>query len=190
MKSAFDVAGAVLVAAFLAIPTIIFAEQGKSDGMLLRALKQAELPLERGLAASTREGIPISAKYELEDDDGDELQLSVYTMQGGTIDINYFNGDVTVKDVTYFEVIVDHMTGNIAKVVPIKDGEDLAEAKHQSKVMAQAKRSLETATLQAVKGNLGYRAVSATPDLKDGRPVVKVMLVNGVDLKTVYETLD
>ena len=190
MKNVFDVAGAVLAVAFLGMPAVTFAEQGGSDGTLGRALKQVELPLERGLAASTREGIPISAKYELEDDDADELQLSVYTMQGGTVDIDFATGDVTLKDATFFEVIVDHATGKIGKVVPIKNGEDLAAAKHQSKVMALAKRSLEAATVQVVRTNSGYRAVSAMPDVKDGHPVVKVILINGVDWKTVYESLD
>ena len=56
--------------------------------------------------------------------------------------------------------------------------------------MAQATRSLETATIQVVRAHNGYRAVSAIPDLKDGRPVVKVILVNDSEWKTVYETLD
>jgi hypothetical protein len=56
--------------------------------------------------------------------------------------------------------------------------------------MAQAKRSLEAATVDAVKAHSGYRAVSAIPDLRDGHPVVKVILVNGSEWKTVYETLD
>jgi hypothetical protein len=63
--------------------------------------------------------------------------------------------------VTFAEVIVDHATGKIGKVVPIKDGEDLVAARNQSKAIALAKRTLETATAQAVKTNQGYRAVSA-----------------------------
>lgn len=190
MKDAIVVATAVLAAAFLGIPGPGFAEQGASDAALARALKQAELPLERGLAASSREGTPISAKYELEDGDADELQLSVYTMRAGSSDVDFETGDVTVKDAAFAEVIVDYKTGKIVKVVPIKDGEDLAAARIQSKAMAQAKRSLEAATAQAAKAHGGYRAVSAMPDLKDGHPVVKVILVSGGEWKTVYEMLD
>jgi hypothetical protein len=190
MKDAIAVASAVLVATFLGMPPPTFAEQGESDVALARALMEPKLPLEAGLAASSHEGTPISAKYELEDDDADELQLSVYTMRKGSTDVDIDTGDVTVKDATFAEVIVDYTTGKISKVVPIKDGEDLAAAKNQSKAMAQAKRSLEAATVDAVKAHSGYRAVSAIPDLRDGHPVVKVILVNGSEWKTVYETLD
>jgi hypothetical protein len=76
-----------------------------------------------GLAASAKEGKPISAKYEVEHD---QLQLSVYTMKG--------NG--------FSEVIVDHKTGKVAKAEPITGGEDLTAAKAQSEAMAKAKRSL------------------------------------------------
>jgi hypothetical protein len=190
MKDAIAVASAVLVATFLGMPPATYAEQGESDVALARALMEAKLPLEAGLAASSHEGTPISAKYELEDDDADELQLSVYTMWEGSTDVDIDTGDVTVKDATFAEVIVDYTTGKISKVVPIKDGEDLAAAKNQSKAMAQAKRSLEAVTVQAVRANSGYRAVSAIPDLRDGHPVVKVTLVNGSESKTVYETLD
>lgn len=190
MKNAIVVSTAVLAATFLGMPSASFAEQGGSDAALARALEQAKLPLERGLAASSREGMPISAKYELEDDDADELQLSVYTMRGGSSDVDFETGDVKAKDPTFAEVIVDYKTGKVVKVVPIKDGEDLAAARIQSKAMAQAKRSLEAATAQAAKAHSGYRAASAMPDLKDGHPVVKVILVNGGEWKTVYETLE
>ena len=190
MKGAIAVASALLVATFLAMPPATFAEQGESDVALARALKQAKLPLEVGLAASWREGTPISAKYELEDDDADELQLSVYTIRKGSTDVDIDTGDVTVKDATFSEVIVDYTSGKIVKVVPINDEQDLAAAKNQSKAMAQAKRSLEATTAQVVRSESGYRAVSALPELKDGHAVVKVILVNDGEWKTLYGTLD
>jgi hypothetical protein len=170
MKNATAIASAVLMATFLGLPSIAFA-QDKSDAALARALGQAKLSLERGLAASSRQGVPISAKYELEDG---ALQLSVYTMKGDA----------------FAEVIVDHQTGKIGKVVPIKDGEDFAAARSQKETMARAKRSLRAAAAEAVKTNAGFRAVSAMPELKDGHPVAKVVLVNGGEWKTVYEILD
>src|SRR5881409_2077529 len=78
---------------------------------LAKALKDARIPLERGLTASTKEGKPISAKYEVEDG---KLQLSVYTMKGGD---------------KFSEVIVDHKTGKVAKAEPITNADDLAHAK-------------------------------------------------------------
>ena len=138
---------------------------------LAKALKDVKFPLPKGLSASTREGRPISAKYEV---DHDKLQLSVYTMKGAT----------------FYEVIVDHATGKVAKVDPITSAEDLTAAKAQSEAMAKAKRSLEAAASEAVKENTGYRVVSVMPALKEGHPVADVTLVRDSEWKTVSEKLD
>ena len=179
MKRLIALAMLFIATLFGILVTAVAADDGSAEAnvALASALTKADLPLERGLAISSREGKAISAKYELEDDDADELQLSIYTMEDGE------NG-------TFAEVIIDHATGNIAKVTPISEGDDLAVARSQSKVMAQAKRSLEAATAEAVRDQSGYRAVSVIPDLKDGHPVAKVTLVNGTQWKTVYETLE
>ena len=161
-----------LVAWVFAVP-VGWAQKSddKEHAELAKALKDARIPLERGLSASAREGKPISAKYEVEDG---KLQLSVYTMKGDN----------------FSEVIVDHTTGRIAKTEPITQGDDLAHAKEQSEAMAKAKRSLGAAASEAVKENKGYRVVSVFPALKDGHPVADVTLVKGTDWKTVSEKLD
>ena len=189
MKTGIAVASAVLAATFLGLSPA-FAESDKSEPALARALQLTPFPLERGIAASSREGTPISAKYETEDDDGDEIQLSVYTMKGGEVVVNPETGDVTMGNAAFAEVIVDYKTGSIEKIVPITGGEDLADARNQSKAMARTKRSLEAATAEAVKTNSGFRAVSATPGLAEGHPVAKVILISGKEWKTVYEKLD
>src|SRR5205814_10553025 len=66
---------------------------------LANALSGAKVSLQQGFTASEREGQPISGKFEVEDG---KLQLSIYTAKEGK----------------FFEVIVDHMTGTIAKVEP------------------------------------------------------------------------
>ena len=138
---------------------------------LAKALRDGKIPLQRGLTASTKEGKPISAKYEVEHG---KLQLSVYTMKGEK----------------FSEVIVDHRTGKVAKAEPITGGDDLTAAKAQSEAMAKAKRSLDAAASEAVKENKGYRVVSVMPALKDGHPVADVTLVKGTEWKTVSEKLD
>jgi uncharacterized membrane protein YkoI len=143
----------------------------KEHAELAKALKDAKISLQSGLTASTKEGKPISAKYEL--DEG-KLQLSVYTMKGDK----------------FSEVIVDHKTGKVAKAEPITQGDDLAHAKAQNEAMAMAKRTLDAAASEAVKENKGYRVVSVMPALKDGHPVADVTLVKGADWKTVSEKLD
>jgi hypothetical protein len=146
-------------------------DKAKEHAELEKALKDAKIPLVRGLTASAKEGKPISAKYEV--DDG-KLQLSGYTMKGGN----------------FSEVIVDHKTGKIAKTEPITQGNDLAHAKEQSEAMAKAKRSLGAAASEAVKENKGYRVVSVMPAVKDGHPIADVTLVKGAEWKTVSEKLD
>jgi len=134
---------------------------------LAKALGDAKISLQRGLTASTKEGKPISAKYEVEHG---KLQLSVYTMKGDK----------------FSEVIVDHQTGKVAKAEPITGGDDLTAAKAQSETM----RSLEAAAAEGVKENKGYRVVSVMPALKDGHPVADVTLVKGNEWKTASEKLD
>ena len=164
---------AFLVACAMAVPTgWAQTSQDKEHAELAKALKDAKIPLQRGLTASAKEGKPISAKYEVEDG---KLQLSVYTMKGGD---------------KFSEVIVDHKTGKVSKTQPITQGDDLTHAKAQSEAMAKAKRSLDAATVEALKENKGYRAVSVMPALKDGHPVAEVELVKGADWKTVSEKLD
>jgi len=55
MKTALGVAGAILVAAFLGMAITGRAGQGAGDASLAQALKQAQLPLERGLAHGAAE---------------------------------------------------------------------------------------------------------------------------------------
>jgi len=143
----------------------------KAHAELAKALPSAKVSLAEGLAASAREGTPISGNFELEEG---KLQLSFYTMKGDT----------------FSEVIVDHKTGKVAKADPITKDDDLAHAKAQSEAMAKAKRSLDAAASEAVKENKGYRVVSVMPALKDGHPVADVTLVKGEEWKTVSEKLD
>ena len=164
---------AVFVAMMVLVVPTVWAQTpaDKEHAELAKALKDAKLPLERGLTASAKEGKPISAKYEVEDG---KLQLSVYTMKADK----------------FSEVIVDHKTGKVTKTEPITSGDDLTAAKAQSEAMAKAKRSLEAAASEAVKENKGYRVVSVMPALKDGHPIADVTLVKGEEWKTVSEKLE
>ena len=154
-----------LVAAFS------FGVRAEEKGDLAGKMKEAKVPLEKGIAASATKGKPISAKYEVEDG---KLQLSVYT----------------AKDDSFSEVIVDHKTGKVAKAEPITGGDDLTAAKAQNEAMSNAKTSLQAAVSKAVKANKGYQAVSAMPSVKDGHPTADITLMKGSDSKTVSEQLD
>src|SRR5215510_15668872 len=94
----------------------------KAHAALAKALPSAKVSLAESLAASAREGTPISGKFELEEG---QLQLSVYTVKGDT----------------FSEVIVDHTTGKVTKVEPITSGEDYTAASAQRAAMAKATKA-------------------------------------------------
>ena len=158
-----------LIATFVASFALSASAEEKSD--LAANMKGAKVSLERGMAASKSKGTPISAKYEVENG---KLQLSVYTAKGDA----------------FSEVIVDHKTGKVAKSEPITGGDDLTAAKSQNEAMSKAKTSLQDAVSKAVKANKGYKAVSATPSLKDGHPTADITLMKGAESKTVSRPLD
>src|SRR5881394_1530245 len=149
--------------------TTLPAQDKDEDGNPAAAAKaalSARVSLDRGLAASMSHGQPISAKFEMEDG---KVQLSVYTTTGGK----------------FFEVVVDPTSGAVVNTEPIGEGEDYTAAQSQSAAMAKAKVSLRAAVETALKGNAGFRALSVTPSLKDGRAVAEVALAKGEELKTV-----
>jgi hypothetical protein len=167
-------AALLLTVAFVwsAVAIAVRAEESseKGNGELAEALESVKVSLDDGLRASEAQGTPISAKFEIEDG---KLQLSVYTM----------------IDDKFFEVIVDHKTGTVAKTEPITGGDDLKDAKAQAEAMAKAKSSLHDVAGKAVADNNGSQAVSITPSLKDGRPVAAVTLVKNDNFKTISSPL-
>jgi len=161
--------GSVIVG--LGLPILAESESILDGEALARQLRGAWLPLESGMTLSRSEGVPISAKYEI---DNGTFQLSVYTIRDGRVS----------------EVIVDYSVGTIATVDVLKDSADLAAANDQRQAMAAATRSLEAATADVVRANSGYRAVSAMPRLNDGHPIAEITLVNGTDWRVVLARLD
>ena len=177
MTRASVAVGSLLIAALAAVSVAVAQQDDDDDddAALGGVVMNAPVSLEQGFAASSGEGVPISGKFEIEKD---VAQLSVYT----------------AKNDAFAEIIVDHRTGQVAKVIPIVDGNDLASAKEQMEVLRHAGLLLEKATSSALKTFPGYRAVSATPGRKDGKadapPVAKIVLTNGREWKTVYEPLE
>src|SRR6266446_5636812 len=159
---------AVLAAVALALWAIpvgaAMDEKEKAD--LAPVVAGAKVTLEQGLATSKKNGKPVSAKFEIENG---KPQLSIYT----------------VKDVSkYFEVIVDHSSGEIAKADPITGGDDLANARKQNDGMFRATRELREAVKEAKRDNPGYSAVSVWSEMKDDHSIATVLLVKDNDWKT------
>src|SRR5262245_47042379 len=140
--------------------------QDRSDHLLIKGVTDAKITLQQGLTAAAQQGQPISAKFEVEDG---KLQLSVYTAKGGK----------------FSEVVVDHMTGKIAKTESISEGEDLAEAKSENAAMEKAKTDLKAAVDKSAAMTSGSRAISVTPALKDGHPVASVTLLADQQFQTI-----
>lgn len=87
-------------------------------------------------------------------------------------------------------MVVDYATGKVAKSEPITEGDDLADAKAQSAAMAKAKATLKAAVDKVLGQSPGFRAISVTSDLKDGRPVASAVLLKGEEFKTVQASLE
>ncbi|MDI4238449.1 PepSY domain-containing protein [Bradyrhizobium sp. 31Argb] len=147
------------------------AGDDEDEGVLIRLLGTAKVSLQQALVTSEREGQPISGKFEAEDG---KLQLSIYT----------------AKDGKFFEVIVDHMTGEIGKVEPITEGEDLEHAEAQKAALDRAKVTLAAAVAKAKGYGARIIVVSAVPELKNGQPIASLGFLNEEKLATVTEPLD
>jgi len=142
-----------------------------NSAALAAALKTTSVTLQDGLNSGSRDGTPISGKFEIEDG---KLQLSVYTMKADRFD----------------EVVIDPKSGAVAKTEKITEGDDLKDATAQKAAMAKAKITLLAATEASLKANAGARATSVVPKLTDGHPVAELSLLQGASFKTVTEKLD
>ncbi|MGX9430661.1 MULTISPECIES: PepSY domain-containing protein [Bradyrhizobium] len=147
------------------------AGDDEGEGVLVRLLPSAKVSLQQALVTSEREGQPISGKFEAEDG---KLQLSIYT----------------AKDGKFFEVVVDHMTGEISKVEPITEGEDLEHAEAQKAAIDRAKVTLAAAVAKAKGYGAQSIVVSAVPELKNGQPIASLGFLNGKKLSSISEPLD
>jgi hypothetical protein len=162
---------APLLLACIAVSATSWADEAAEQAAVAKQLPSVKVSLQQGLTAAAGQGVPISGKFEVEEG---TFQLSIYTMQGGS----------------FFEVVVDHATGKVAKSELISEKEDLAEAKSQSAAMAKAKVTLKAAVDKAEQGLAGSRAVSVTSERKGGHPVAVVSLLKGGKSSSVSEPLE
>ena len=153
---------------------ILVASSPQADDYLdavIREVPQAAMYLAQALKLGEREGVPISAEYDVEDGN---LQISVYLKAG-----NQFR-----------EAIVDPISGSIVTTKPLIDPKEITEAEAESAAVDRAKLPLEAALAAAVTANEGYRAVSVIPMLGDNESVAAITLINNEGLKQVTEKLD
>ena len=161
----------VSIAGLVVIASSAGAQATKEQATLAAQMKGAKhIALAEAIAAATPSGKPISARYEYEDK---KLKLSVFIE----------------KDGAFTEIFVDHMTGKVATVDKITGGDDLKEAKTESKAFAKAKVTLAAALEKALAANAGYTAVEVVPMLEGGKPVAEITLMKDGQFKSVSEPL-
>ncbi len=143
----------------LLMTNVASGQATKAQAELAAAMKGANhVALADGIATASASGKPISARYEYEDG---HLQLSVFVEKAGA----------------FSEVFVDHMTGKVARIDKITGGDDMKDAKAQSKAAAKATATLGSAVANAVAANPGYTAVDVTPVLEGKRLVAEITLM-------------
>jgi hypothetical protein len=132
-------------AGILVFTSVASGQATAAQAKLAAAMRGANhVALANAIETASASGKPISARYEFEDG---KLQLSVFVEKAGA----------------YSEVFVDHMTGKVARIDKITGGDDMKDAKQQSKAFAKATKTLESAVAAAVAANPGYTAVDVTP---------------------------
>jgi hypothetical protein len=146
-------------------------DEDASQEALIELLDTAKINLQQGLAAGEQQGKPISAKFEV--DDG-KLQLSVYTAKEGK----------------FFEVLINHVTGEVLRAEPITEGDDLSAAQEQNAAMANAKTSLQAVVDKTIAQSANTRAVSVVPRMKDGHPIASIDVLTYNQVRAIQQPLD
>jgi hypothetical protein len=160
-----------VAAAMVFVSSSAHAQATKEQATLAAQMRGAKhVALGEAMAAASSSGKPISARYEYEDK---KLKLSVFIE----------------KDGAYSEIFFDHMTGKVATIDKITGGEDMKDAKAQSRAFAKAKVTLAAALEKALAANAGYTAVEVIPMLEGGRPVAEITLMKDGQFKAVSEPL-
>jgi hypothetical protein len=160
-----------VAAAMVLVSSSAHAQATKEQATLAAQMRGAKhVALGEAMATAAASGKPISARYEYEDK---KLKLSVFIE----------------KDGAYSEIFFDHMTGKVATIDKITGGEDMKDAKAQSRAFAKAKVTLAAALEKALAANAGYTAVEVIPMLEGGRPVAEITLMKDGQFKAVSEPL-
>jgi hypothetical protein len=161
----------LITAGMLLTASVASAQATKAQAAVAAAMRGAtHMALADAIKMASAEGKPISARYEFEDN---KLKLSVFIENGGA----------------FSEIFFDHVTGKVAQVDKITAGDDLKEAKAESKVSAKTKQSLVVAVNKALEANPGYIAIDVTPVLQGNAPVAEITLMKDGKFKGVSEPI-
>jgi len=119
---------------------------------LWAALEDTRTTLEAGLIAGEQRGIPVSASFNIEDGD---LALIVYVAVGQR----------------YTQLFIDPGTAALVQTASVAASDDLADATVRKAALDKGARSLVAVVREALRENIGARAVDVMPELQNGHPV-------------------
>ena len=114
----------------------------KAKAELAKALPAAKISLGNALSVSDREGIPVSAGFEM---DKGEPNLRVLVKKGER----------------FLQVTVNSQNGAIEEAEPMTSAKDLNDSREQSQAVERATLSLLSATERAVKENAGTKRLES-----------------------------
>lgn len=152
-----------------------------SQAALVAALSKSKLTLADGIRQAAKSGsAPISAKFEF--DDAGKLSLSIYTAQKGLA--------VAPEKNVLQELSGSPEQSNWKPEVEVfKDVPHAARAATQLTLMSLSRTQLLDLVAQAEKRH-GGKVLSATPEIRQGKPVVAIELVrDGKSTETYYPLL-
>jgi len=162
-------AGLVSIAALSAPVYGYAAEAATSQAALVKALANSKLTLADGIRQATKNGgAAISAKFEF--DDAGKLSLSVYTADKGLA-------------VAAEENVLEELSGSpeAASWKPetevFKDVPHVSRAATQLTLMSMSRASLPELIHKAQQQAKGI-VLSATPEIRKGKPAVVIQMVN------------
>ena len=135
----------ITAAGILLVTSAASAQATKAQAQIAAAMKGANhVALADAIKTAAASGKPISARYEFEDG---KLQLTVFVEKTGA----------------FSEVFVDHMNGKVVKTDKITGGDDMKEARDESKASAKVTTTLAAAVTSALAANPGYTAIDVSP---------------------------
>src|SRR5690349_14772181 len=143
------------------------ADEAKETQALLQELSKSKLTLLEGVRQAAKgHGVPISAKFELEDG---KLSLSVYTAQKGL-------------SVPPEKNVLEELSGSPEaewkpSVEVFKDVPHVSRSSEQLTLMALGNASLADVIARAGKGQTGT-VFSVTPVIRNHRPMAEVLVAD------------
>ena len=170
-------ASAIMLAAMF--PLLANADESKDTQALVAALGKSKLTLSEGMRQATKSpGVPISAKFELEDG---KLSLSVYTAEKGLA-------------VEPEKNVLQELSGSPEqdkwepKVEVFKDVPHVARSSEQLTLMALGKSSLADIIARVEKTQQGT-VFSVTPTIRNHKPVAEVLVAEKGKVKKLFQPL-